>query len=192
MHLSSTCQVVLLAGQGTWYEAPILPKTWLPREHFGLHPEWTLYGCLQMLAKLHPSFYLVLRDILLRNPSGHLVLVADANSHATSTFMRRLKRCMTSHVDEPWRDAAEKLSEALEVDPDGPEFELEGNDADGAESLWSRVHLLPRQSKPDALRLLREIDVVLQPFPFDGSRTSSEALGLARPTVSMPRRQVRG
>jgi hypothetical protein len=60
------------------------------------------------------------------------------------------------------------------------------------EELWRRVHVVDRQPPGDGfLQLLHTADVVLHPFPFDGSRTSSEALALGLPTLTLPSDQVK-
>ena len=56
--------------------------------------------------------------------------------------------------------------------------------------LWARVHVVPRQPSGNFSKLLGCADVVLHPFPFDGSRTASETLALGKPTVTLPADQV--
>lgn len=71
---------------------------------------------------------------------------------------------------------------------EGGEVELE---ASALASLWARVHIVPRQHPSNFSKLLDSADVVLHPFPFDGSRTASESLALGKPTVTLPSSQVR-
>jgi len=63
-------------------------------------------------------------------------------------------------------------------------------EASALASLWARVHVVPRQHPSNFSKLLDSADVVLHPFPFDGSRTASESLALGKPTVTLPSSQV--
>jgi predicted O-linked N-acetylglucosamine transferase (SPINDLY family) len=49
-----------------------------------------------------------------------------------------------------------------------------------------RVVLIPRVNANEFLSLLRMADVILHPFPFDGSRTSADALLVHIPYVCLP------
>mmetsp|Transcript_16074 Transcript_16074/g.35048 ORF Transcript_16074/g.35048 Transcript_16074/m.35048 type:complete len:1364 (+) Transcript_16074:87-4178(+) len=58
--------------------------------------------------------------------------------------------------------------------------------------LSSRLHMLDRVSSEQFTSLLKIADVVLHPFPFDGSKTSADALYAGRPMVTLPTEYLRG
>jgi len=221
-------QVVLLAGQGIWFAAPELPVSLTGRAPFGLGEGWTVYACPQSLFKLHPSFDLVLRDVLLGDRNGHVVLTHDRRPRWTKQFARRLRGSFAAgewyeaeagsgSVSAPnWREAADSLAAEYARSGGGDDGGGGNGDEDESEEpydgaawcdpgawgggvvgaalaqLWQRVHFVPRQSNDGFLQLLAASDVVLHPFPFDGSRTASEALALGKPVVTLPTDQLRG
>jgi predicted O-linked N-acetylglucosamine transferase (SPINDLY family) len=56
----------------------------------------------------------------------------------------------------------------------------------------SRLHLIERVSSQNFYSLLALADGVLHPFPFDGSRTSADALQVHIPYVTLPTEYLRG
>jgi hypothetical protein len=249
-------QVVLLAGQGIWYEKPTMPTDWLPRSHFGIYDDessdsskkWTVYMCAQSLFKLHPSFDFVIRDILMKDPNGVVVFTKDRREKWNQLFMKRLKRNLLLNNNVVWHEA-EKLNDRTIVlddngrkkkanngrdadkyvtkdrikslsleeanhhieqvlssgrdhdnkvkyiidedeDEDAEEDEDEASNNSREDSLWRRVKLVNRQPPDDFIKLLKISDVILHPFPFDGSRTASEGLFIGKPTITLPSNQV--
>jgi tetratricopeptide (TPR) repeat protein len=62
----------------------------------------------------------------------------------------------------------------------------------GAE-LMKKVHFIPRVAGGSAfLRIVASADILLHPFPFGGSRTSSDSLLVSTPLVVMATNQLRG
>jgi tetratricopeptide (TPR) repeat protein len=62
----------------------------------------------------------------------------------------------------------------------------------GAE-LMKKVHFIPRVAGGSAfLRIVASADILLHPFPFGGSRTSSDSLLVSTPLVVMATDQLRG
>lgn len=58
---------------------------------------------------------------------------------------------------------------------------------------FSRVLFYPRMPNSDHfLAFLSCVDVVLHPFPFDGSKTAADALALGIPMVTWPSEYLRG
>jgi len=55
-----------------------------------------------------------------------------------------------------------------------------------------RLVWVPRQPREGYLALLRQAEVVLDPFPFAGGHTSLEALAMGTPIVTLPTDQLRG
>jgi hypothetical protein len=61
------------------------------------------------------------------------------------------------------------------------------------EALTARIRWVPRQSGSDAyFSLLSCADVLLHPFPFDGSKTAADGVAIALPMVTLPTNQLRG
>ena len=170
-HEPYTEQVVLLEGQGIWYNVPEPPevelrRTTLPlerlslnavydRAHFNFSDAWALYFCPQSVFKMHPEFDAVLADIMRANPRAHVVITGGRRPAWTTIYMERLERAL------------------------------------GA-ALFPRLHMIERVSSEKFLALLRLADVILHPFPFDGSRTSADGLVVNVPVITLPAEYLRG
>ena len=59
-------------------------------------------------------------------------------------------------------------------------------------SLSNRLHIISRVSSEKFLNLISIADVILHPFPFDGSRTSADALAAGKPFITLPTEYLRG
>ncbi len=187
-----------------WFSPYSIPKSKPKRSHFGLKKSHHVYACAQFAYKLLPAFDFVLRDLLVADPLTHIILIEDSLDHVNWQFTRRLKMALTMRVDLPWLEAEAKRSAAMGLDADGvppdePFDDERTGDPSGADVhaksaalLWARVHFFPRRVTMDFRQLLLQADVVLMPFPYDGSRTASEALALGLPTVTLPTDQVFG
>lgn len=64
------------------------------RLRFGLADEEHLYVCAHQLGKCHPDFDPWLRSILLRDPRGRLVLIADKFGYAAKALEQRFRRTL--------------------------------------------------------------------------------------------------
>lgn len=58
--------------------------------------------------------------------------------------------------------------------------------------LSNRLHVINRVSSEKFLKLISIADVILHPFPFDGSRTSADALVAGKPFITLPTEYLRG
>ena len=67
------------------------------RNEFGLPQNGAIYFCPHRISKYHPSFDVLLKQILERDTNGYLVL--KVHSHE-STAAKQLKRRMTKHLGE--------------------------------------------------------------------------------------------
>ena len=56
----------------------------------------------------------------------------------------------------------------------------------------NRLHIIERVSSEKFLQLISIADVILHPFPFDGSRTSADALTAGKPFITLPTEYLRG
>jgi len=59
-------------------------------------------------------------------------------------------------------------------------------------SLSQRLRIISRVSSEQFTALLGIADVILHPFPFDGSKTSADALSVGKPLVTLPTEYLRG
>ena len=59
-------------------------------------------------------------------------------------------------------------------------------------SLSQRLCIISRVSSEQFTALLNIADVILHPFPFDGSKTSADALSVGKPLVTLPTEYLRG
>lgn len=62
----------------------------------------------------------------------------------------------------------------------------------GPELSEHRLHVIERVSSEQFTALLDIADVILHPFPFDGSKTSADALHAHKPIVTLPTEYLRG
>ena len=161
---------VCLPGQGIWYGPPEAPEsqmagTGLPqhllapsilysKSYFNLSEDAFVYFCPQSVFKIHPLFDFVLRDILISNPMGHIVVTEGRRPSWTDAYAERLRRSL-------------------------------------GDVLMHRLHLIERVSAEKFMSLLRIADVMLHPFPFDGSRTSADGFAAGIPVLTMPTGAVR-
>ncbi len=95
------------------------------------------------------------------------------------------------------------IGDILGGDPTGILVLIEGKYPDWKEQLLSRfresiphvisrIHFLPRLTRPDFLNLLAISDVMLDPIHFGGGNTSYEGLAFGIPIVTLPSNMLRG
>jgi predicted O-linked N-acetylglucosamine transferase (SPINDLY family) len=75
----------------TYQQRRRLPEN-APRSEFGLPEQGSLYFCPHRAAKYHPSFDPIFREILERDPHGHLVLLTGRNAVGNDVLQERLQR----------------------------------------------------------------------------------------------------
>lgn len=130
--------------------------------------EGSIYMCFQSLFKIQPIFDSVIVKILHGDPTGHAVLQAARTNHKTDTIKDRLKKYVVSTV---CRDDEVCLT---------------------AQEILSRIHFIPRVKSNRVAEIIMRATVILQPFPFDGSKTASDILGIGVPLVTFPQRYLKG
>ena len=131
-----------------------------------------LFLCFQNIVKIQPRFDHVLIDILQADPKAHIILQASRHAAQTSSLSNRLKKTLQ-----------ERLCgyTSLQNCP--------------TESFQSRIHFIARIPSDQMIEFLQRSgtsSVVLQPFPFDGSKTTSDALNAGIPIVTFPQTNLRG
>lgn len=163
-------QVVLLQGQGIWYDEPISPKFELQhakmslknklftaaREEFDLDEDWFLYLLPQAIFKIHPLFDRMIYEILSKTPKNvHFVVLGGRKEVTTNKYISRLR-------------------EGLDIE------------------MNKRLHVIPIVASERFISICKLANVILHPFPFDGSRTSADALLANIPFVTLPSEYLRG
>ncbi|PIQ27985.1 hypothetical protein COW36_03280 [bacterium (Candidatus Blackallbacteria) CG17_big_fil_post_rev_8_21_14_2_50_48_46] len=79
------------------------PEQSVSRADFGLAEVEHLYACPQNLLKFHPDFDPVVKEILLRDPKGHLVLVATSTQeHLCQLLLKRFQRTIPEVMERIW------------------------------------------------------------------------------------------
>ena len=64
----------------------------LSRTNLGLPKDGALYFCPHRVSKYHPDFDFYLRDILAKDPLGHILLLLGSPSKATDKLKARIRR----------------------------------------------------------------------------------------------------
>ena len=166
-------QVVLLEGQGIWYFAPITAKEEVNRANF--HVEgWVVSEENYTKAEFGFSedwfIFFCPQSVFKIHPLFDLVmrdiLRGHPNAHVVLTAGRKPK----------WSD---NYSSRLKRSLNDPE-------------LSARLHIIERVSSERFIHLLNIADVLLHPFPFDGSKTSADGLYGHVPLVTLPTESLRG
>lgn len=166
-------QLVMFQGTGISYPKPEFTydemgegevnDMWV--EEFGLSDEFKghrKYTCGQHIFKLHPSYDRVVVGVLSEDPVSVVLLQSSREPGVTEIVKERMER------------SADRI---LCRGGDGGCEESEG--------VKRRILYLPRVDSGMFLNLLRYSDVVLHPFPFGGSKTSSDCFWVAGKLVVM-------
>ncbi|KAL7499347.1 LOW QUALITY PROTEIN: hypothetical protein ACHAWT_008262 [Skeletonema menzelii] len=131
-----------------------------------------LIVCFQNIAKIQPRFDHVLVDILQADPKAHIILQASRHAAQTSTLTNRLEKTLRERLCG--YHASQHCS---------------------TQSFQSRIHFIARIPSDQIIEFLQRCgtsSVVLQPFPFDGSKTTSDAINAGVPLVTFPQPHLRG
>ncbi|CAM9740156.1 unnamed protein product, partial [Scytosiphon promiscuus] len=174
-------QVILLGGQGIWYDRPTaqqLPaglgdpgtrentKLGLRRglkARLGVEEDSVIFMCPQSLFKLKPDFDLVLRDIILAFDGSNSNRNSTTNSNTGKAYLVLMEGHRKLWTEALWRRLRVSVPEMIPL-----------------------VKMVPRTSAgKEFYTLLASADVLLHPFPFGGSKTAADGLALAVPTVAM-------
>ena len=145
-----------------------------------------LYGIPQTLYKLHPDFDDYLLDVLLQDDEAYLVLPAgNPTSGHHLQVMGRLLQSLHRHLldrsspmTQRHRDVIDQcyLQSSLDLD-------LESCIAGVRDILSRRVLFVRPMSEREYLTLCAVSDVVLDPFPVGGGRSSLEIFSVGTPIV---------
>jgi protein O-GlcNAc transferase len=93
-----------------YYSRPAVPPETADRARFGLSAQEHIYLCPQMLFKLHPSFDVLMAEILRRDPRGRILLIRQ---HCEQ-WCGRLKQRFESNIP----DVADRISFMARVGQD--------------------------------------------------------------------------
>ena len=160
-------QVVLLDGQGIWYRRPRLPGD--------------LHSGSSEKSQRRRDFFGKMNVTL----DGPLLICPQSNFKLHPFFDDVVRRILLAAPSAKILFTEGRRDTWTVVLKDRLRLAL-GN-------LFTRIIFIPRQ-KPgdDFLRLVALADVMLHPFPFGGSRTSSDGLAVGVPVVTRPTRHLRG
>lgn len=162
-------QVVLLDGQGIWYYHPDAPQLQIPAGN--------KYSHLKAVPVSRTDFGLGEEWFLFFCPQS----VFKMHPLFDYVFADILSRAPHAHVvvtggrRATWTDQyISRMRAAMEP------------------KIFERIHVIKRISSEKFLNLLRIANVLLHPFPFDGSRTSADGLGVGIPVLTLPTEYLRG
>jgi hypothetical protein len=166
-----TEQVLLTEGQGIWYFRPVDPEIELAKvnltDRVGKPIPYTR-GTFNLSEDW--CIFLLPQSVFKIHPLyDHVlseILIQNPKIHLVLTGGRRLL----------WTDLYRtRLKQIF-----------------GEEIFQNRVHIIERVSSENFYNFLALADVILHPFPFDGSRTSADALMVHKPFITLPTEYLRG
>ena len=164
-----TEQVVLLDGQGIWYYTPESPEQQLELASYNVPLSNQTYDREYFNFSSEWFVFLCPQSVFKMHPLFDAVfrdiLALNPSGHVVVTGGRH------ATWTEIYRT---RLLQTL------------GDD------LFQRLHIVPRVSSEKFLGLLKIADVLLHPFPFDGSRTSADGFVVGVPVLTLPTEHLRG
>lgn len=162
-------QVVLLGGQGIWYYRPTPQEEYLKKANLmgKIAPYEDMY---RSNFKLKDEWFLFFcpQSVFKIHPLFDNVLLniirGNPNGHLVVTGGRR------AAWTKVYKDRLLKKFE----------------------NYSSQLHIIERVSSEKFNQLLNLSDVILHPFPFDGSKTSADGLIAGKPVLTLPTEYLRG
>lgn len=131
----------------------------------------SLYFSFQSLFKIQPIFDHIILILLHSDRNGHFILQASREKSKTQMIANRL---ITTARKEFCRNEDEDFL------------------CKEAKDILSRIHFVPRKTTDELATFLKRATVILQPFPFDGSKTASDAIRAGVPIVTLPQKYLKG
>jgi protein O-GlcNAc transferase len=165
-----TEQLVLLEGQGIWYFQPVEPAIELQKANIS-----HLVGPIQNFTR--KDFHLSENDFIFLLPQS----VFKIHPLYDLVLSEILLRNSSVHLVV----TGGRVSRWTKI------YLLRLVTAIGQENAH-RLHIIERVSSENFYSLLKISDVLLHPFPFDGSRTSADSLIVNIPFVTMPTEYLKG
>lgn len=162
-----TEQVVLLQGQGIWYSSPD------SREYKELATKFNI-ATTRIFTREEFGFqdewfiFFCPQSLFKIHPLFDSVLVGILEMNPSSHLV------VTAGRKERWTETfVTRIQKSLG-------------------SNGARFHVISRVSSEKFLQLLKISDVLLHPFPFDGSRTAADGIGMGIPYVTLPTEYLKG
>ena len=162
-----TEQVILLPGQGIWYSSPN------SADYVDMSLRFNITSS-RIFTREEFGFgadwfvFFCPQSLFKMHPLFDLVLADILRDNPTAHVV------LTSGRRERWTTVfVERLQKSL-----GPDMK--------------RCHFISRVSSEKFLQLLNISDVLLHPFPFDGSRTAADGIGMGIPFITLPAEYLRG
>lgn len=150
-------RLYLMQGLTTYFYPPIAPKGGLSRSDFGLPIDGNIYLCPQVLYKLHPDFDAIVVAVLNRDIHAHVVFPVAQRAVWTDLTSTRLIARINKMVPNK----------------------------DTASDIISRIKFVPRMDFDVFNALAKLANVVLDPFPVGGGRSSFEIFSVDTPIVML-------
>jgi len=170
-----TEQLVLMEGQGIWYYAPEDPEIAIRKANLTDKVDMSAEAFLRETFGFKSDWFIYFcpQSVFKMHPLFDIV-IADILKSAVAAGVEA-HVVVTGGRKDVWTEIyRSRLSSAI-----GPQ-------------LIDRLHLVPRVSAEKFLNLIKLADLLLHPFPFDGSRTSADGLSVGVPFLTMPTEFLRG
>lgn len=163
-------QVILLDGQGIWYFQPTDPKVELEKANIS-----HLVGPVQEFTR--KDFNLSDDDFIFLLPQSVFKIHPLYDLVLSEILLRNqsVHLVVTGGRQHRWTKI----------------YLLRLIQAIGKENIH-RLHIIERVSSESFYNLIKLSNVILHPFPFDGSRTSADSLIVNIPYVTLPTEYLRG
>jgi hypothetical protein len=121
---------------------------------------------------MHPLYDSIIADVVSLSENAYVVITQGRKPYWTHIYHSRLNRCLRM-----------KILRCLQ----------NNNPSHVCNAMFERLISIPRVSAQHFNTLLEGLaDVLLHPFPFDGSRTSADGLALGIPIITLPTEYLRG
>jgi protein O-GlcNAc transferase len=162
-----TEQVVLLQGQGIWYSSPDSGEYKALEKKFNISTD-RVFTREEFGFQEDWFIFFCPQSLFKIHPLFDRILggILDKSPHAHLVI--------TGGRKERWTDTfVQRLHKSLG-------------------SNKGRCHIIGRVSSEKFLQLLKISDVLLHPFPFDGSRTAADGIGMGIPFVTLPAEYLKG
>ena len=129
-----------------------------------------VYMCFQSVFKLHPIFDNIIIKILFLDPNAIIILQSPSNVNLKQKIKSRIRKAIQNFK---CFNGTMKCNLNLET-------------------IWKRILFIERVPSDLVPQILHKAHVILQPFPFDGSRTAFIAIEAGIPVITFPMEYLRG
>jgi protein O-GlcNAc transferase len=188
-------------NKGLEFQEQVKQASPITKNKLGLHHEWFLFICPQSVFKMHPLYDTVMVRILEDN-DAHLLLTAGRRKSWTRMYRHRIDdairlRCIEKENEKDSTTTTTTTTTSISTTSTSNSTStlsspFKSNIVRCVENISERIHFIDRVSSEKFTSLLSIADVVLHPFPFDGSKTSADSIHAGKPFVTLPSEYLRG